>query len=248
MEFGVQKSFLKNAFTLAEVIIVIGIIGIIAEMTLPTLISDIQHQELKSQFQKTYSKLSEATRYVVANEYGGVAPIPNPLAAGSTFIEFTTSYQKYFIKSVKCDYTDNNCSTNVFPVSINYADTSVGVSSFTQTNYKSFSGGATHTPLYDDAMVALADGAFLYFDWGNNLGNYLITADVNGWKKKPNRFGYDVFMFQIASNGVLLPMGAQGTIFASSAYCSKTSTDNRNGFGCASHALSDEDYFSKLGK
>ena len=87
---------------MTEVIIVIGIIGIIAEMTLPTLISDIQHQELKSQFQKTYSKLSEATRYVVANEYGGITPIPD--SSNTTgFIDLFTSYQKYFIKSVKCN-------------------------------------------------------------------------------------------------------------------------------------------------
>ena len=47
-----------KAFTLAEVVIVLGIIGIIAEVTIPQLVHDVQEAVLKSQFQKAYSSLS----------------------------------------------------------------------------------------------------------------------------------------------------------------------------------------------
>lgn len=48
------------AFTLAEVLIVIGVIGIIAEMTIPTLINDIQSQVYKVSYKKAFSVAQQA--------------------------------------------------------------------------------------------------------------------------------------------------------------------------------------------
>jgi type II secretory pathway pseudopilin PulG len=50
------------AFTLAEVLITLGIIGIVAEMTIPTLINNFQKQETAVMVEKTYSDLSQAIR------------------------------------------------------------------------------------------------------------------------------------------------------------------------------------------
>ena len=44
----------KSAFTLAEVLITLGIIGMVAAMTLPALMNDKQNKELQTQFKKTY--------------------------------------------------------------------------------------------------------------------------------------------------------------------------------------------------
>ena len=49
-----------GAFTLAEVLITLGIIGIVAAMTMPVLIAGYQKNVLKNQFKKTYSMLSQA--------------------------------------------------------------------------------------------------------------------------------------------------------------------------------------------
>ena len=65
----------------------------------------------------------------------------------------------------------------------------------------------------------------------------IISADVNGPYKKPNRLGKDLFMFQIDNDGKLLPMGEDGTLYQAAAYCSKTSTDKMNGAGCTSKML-----------
>ncbi len=53
-----MKKIKMSAYTLAEIIIVVGIIGIIAEVTIPQLVHDIQETVLKSQFQKVYSSFS----------------------------------------------------------------------------------------------------------------------------------------------------------------------------------------------
>ena len=50
----------KAAFTLAEVLITLAIIGIVAAMTIPTLVSNYKQKVLNNQFKKTYAMLNEA--------------------------------------------------------------------------------------------------------------------------------------------------------------------------------------------
>ena len=52
----------RIAFTLAEVLITLGIIGIVAAMTLPTLIQDYQKKQAVSQLKKTYSIMNQAIK------------------------------------------------------------------------------------------------------------------------------------------------------------------------------------------
>lgn len=52
-------------FTLAEVLITLGIIGIVAAMTIPTLMTNNQSKKLKSQFLKSYSTISQAYRLML---------------------------------------------------------------------------------------------------------------------------------------------------------------------------------------
>ena len=57
-----------NAFTLAEVLITLVIVGVIAAMTIPTLINKTNKQEYVSRLKKTYSTLSQATNRIIAEE------------------------------------------------------------------------------------------------------------------------------------------------------------------------------------
>ena len=50
----------KNSFTLAEVLITLGIIGVVAAMTMPTLIKKHQQRVLVTRLQKNYSIVSQA--------------------------------------------------------------------------------------------------------------------------------------------------------------------------------------------
>ncbi len=52
----------KAAFTLAEVLITLGIIGIIAAMTLPTLIANYQKKVVETRLISFYSKINQAYR------------------------------------------------------------------------------------------------------------------------------------------------------------------------------------------
>ncbi len=50
----------KSAFTLAEVLITLGIIGVVAALTMPSLIASHRAKVLETQFKKRYSELNQA--------------------------------------------------------------------------------------------------------------------------------------------------------------------------------------------
>lgn len=60
-----------HAFTLAEVLITLGIIGVVAAMTLPALITNYKEKQTVSQLKKAYSALSQAW-LMMENEYGSI--------------------------------------------------------------------------------------------------------------------------------------------------------------------------------
>lgn len=58
--FKMRNSFLKKGFTLSEVLITIAIIGIVAAITLPTLLNKTQDAKYKTAYKKAFSVLSQA--------------------------------------------------------------------------------------------------------------------------------------------------------------------------------------------
>ena len=69
----------KSAFTLAEVLITLGIIGVVAAMTITTLLAKYQEKQTVTKLKQTYSILSQAIRSVqvlellmIGNYQGGI--------------------------------------------------------------------------------------------------------------------------------------------------------------------------------
>ena len=52
----------KKAFTLAEVLITLSIIGVIAAITVPTLMTNIEHQKTAVFLKKAHTVLNQATK------------------------------------------------------------------------------------------------------------------------------------------------------------------------------------------
>ena len=61
-------NYFKKAFTLAEVLITLGIIGVVAAMTLPSLINNIQSKQLEAGLKKQYSIISQVFDYMYVND------------------------------------------------------------------------------------------------------------------------------------------------------------------------------------
>ena len=66
--FGTKSCAHKGAFTLAEVLITLGIIGVVAALTLPSLIQKYQDQVLENQLKKMYSTLSQGIQKAMADD------------------------------------------------------------------------------------------------------------------------------------------------------------------------------------
>src|SRR5574344_1001217 len=96
----------KSAFTLAEVLITLGIIGIVAAMTLPIVISNKEKSEIVSRLQKSYSTISQAYQYGI-NENGPVT-FPNSMGAQ----EIYEIWFKPYLNAVKQCSVIDKCGYN----------------------------------------------------------------------------------------------------------------------------------------
>ena len=56
------RNYRKNAFTLAEVLITLGIIGVVAAMTLPGIIQNYQKHVVETKLKRIYAVMNEAVR------------------------------------------------------------------------------------------------------------------------------------------------------------------------------------------
>ncbi len=75
----------QSAFTLAEVLITLGIIGVVATMTIPTLMSNTNKAEFKTGFKKILSVLNQAVTMSVAVDYTDFADATSGTAEGSIY-------------------------------------------------------------------------------------------------------------------------------------------------------------------
>lgn len=66
---GQKGIFMKRGFTLAEVLITLGIIGVVSAMTIPTLIQSYKNRIVETRLQKVYSVMNQAIQRAEA-EYG----------------------------------------------------------------------------------------------------------------------------------------------------------------------------------
>lgn len=80
----------KLGFTLAEVLITLGIIGVVAAMTIPTLLSNTNDQEYKTGFKKAMSTLNQAVTMSIALDGTDFSGLVSGTGANSVYNMFTT--------------------------------------------------------------------------------------------------------------------------------------------------------------
>ena len=95
----------KFGFTLAEVLITLGIIGVVAALTIPTLVTNYQKETTAKKVKKFYSMINNALQFSIA-ENGDVASwmgTPKNL----TYEENLDFMKKYFLPYIKYMKYDN---------------------------------------------------------------------------------------------------------------------------------------------
>lgn len=233
---------MKNkGFTLAEVLITLGIIGVVAAMTLPTIITRTIEKENVTKLKKIYSTMAQA--YMLAkndhgpmNEWGlGDDRVIDGDSGESLYNQnnasiITKKIAPYLKTQKVCDKV-KGCW---------YADKILGLNGV-QTSEKFDSDGKMRTSL------VLADGSLVSIvsiskDCAANRGEGFLkntcgtfAVDTNGWKR-PNQLGYDVFQFYFTKEGIVPYGTTQETEWTFPEQCNK----NVNGWGCAAWVIYNE--------
>ena len=100
----------KAGFTLAEVLITLGIIGVVAAMTIPTLIANTNGAKFRSQFKKTISTLNQAGLMSQAQydfDYAGTEDHPESVMTFCAVLNGTLTGQTYYEDLSKIKRSNN---------------------------------------------------------------------------------------------------------------------------------------------
>lgn len=227
----------KEGFTLAEVLITLGIIGVVAALTLPSLIQGQTNKALEVSLRKNYSVIEQAIQKMSFD-------LGKPVDASDyDFWQFYEPFQEYFNVAVFC--------SRVSCTGMGGDDDEGNYDMYKMETYKTYDlKKSASTNRLDDGQWIVPDGTLYAIENGNQTQTtkeLFISVDVNGYHKRPNAWGHDLFTFQIMPNGKVLPMGAKDTVYEDQAqYCSPTSTNSENGIGCTYRALYDKSYWKNL--
>ena len=177
---GNRLSSCSKGFTLAEVLITLGIIGVVAALTLPTLIHKHRNKVMETQFKTAYSLISRATYQMYMEHEADFFSHSNYQQRMPLYYKVVNKIDDNEIFQKIKIYTSNNYATD-----------------FTDFTFAS----KTHNV----SMFLLSNGMLLGFNYSTaKTCNIIINVDTNGPYKGPNRYGYDLFKFNICANGKII--------------------------------------------
>lgn len=169
----------KVGFTLAEVLITLGIIGVVATLTIPSLINNYQKKQTVTKLQKAISVLNQA--YKLAYDDVG-EPTPKAaldMGAQEYFKQYWAPYIKASLictSSQQCGFKSESpyIGLNKKPVPFNVVSTALRTTFYTPDGF---------------LFVIVAGGSML---GGDPIERRYLVLDING-STGPNMLGKDVF-------------------------------------------------------
>ena len=180
------------AFTLSEVLITLGIIGVVAALTLPSVITKYRKYVLLNKIKHTYTLLNNTLERAKA-DYG--TDINQwELSEGTKLDKSTFFVENYILPYLNVlqycgrDYTKQGCFERVKRLKEGVADISP-----MSSNY--------------GTSFILNNGTYVYLEVGRGNGNepentkrIQIVFDVDGPNKGKNTYGYDAFRIELGGN------------------------------------------------
>ena len=172
---------MKKGFTLAEVLVTLAIIGVVAAMTVPTLMQNYQKKSYVTQLHKVYNELNQVL-VMYQTDKNAINLTEAGLTSTAALQNLVTSYMKVVST---CDSVTTPC----FASEYSYLNGSKISSSSYTSNAKSYvlASGASIRPIYSKPSTY-------------KIANILV--DING-PQGPNISGRDFFFLYLYSNGML---------------------------------------------
>ena len=212
---------INRAFTLAELLIVIGIIGVVSAIMLPALFKNSKNnisgvalsraiEIIETDMSNVISRGAESM--IVNNSQPGLTlaayqvndiippdpnqPLPNAeLAESYNFIERTYSFNDF----VPMDNVNNYLAgVTTYPGNALFTTIYAQFTSWHVYQLKNQKAFVIVQPINIPANAVLNDNSILT----------RVFIDING-RDNPNRVGIDIFQFGLTNNGHLIPAGMQ---------------------------------------
>ena len=200
----------RIAFTIAEVLITLGIIGVVAALTLPTLVQNYKEKILINKIKRTYSNIQNAI-IMAQKENESIGDNSVLFNASDGVVKVTENFAKYFSGAKVCK-TKKECPNYYY--NIEYAN-----------SYYNSNG---ETMVWNSSIpkIILNDGSVIVINSLNNgceshrfdtyydengqptqfkVDQYFcasLSFDVNG-STLPNKFGQDAFYIQVFKDKVV---------------------------------------------
>ena len=259
----------KHGFTLAEVLITLGIIGVVAALTAPALVSNSRNEANAAKLAVVVSNLENAFSNAITSE--GVDSLyqtsmwtlgaVNGNSNNATKAQFTGRLGKYLrVNGFTDSMSDYYDGIRVYPMTNTGSantDNPVNLANINYFGIKLKNGAVVFFSTLEDVAANRRDentvrnrGGSLYAEAAD------IYIDVNG-QNPPNTFGRDIFTFYTGSDGVLYPFGGldaaifdsendqnnNGTIWndPNSDYACTNAVKKIDGLGCTARLI-DEGY------
>jgi len=166
-------------FTLAEVLITLGIIGVVAALTIPNLIANYQKQQTVARLKKAYSEIFQAIK-LSEIEDGSALGRWDISVAGVNWLDANTEFLDYLGKSIKfiktCTPTSDECWK--------MPDKDL-------TTDKVFAD--RRKPYFVSAVTASGYSIYCWVGGDLNNGHTHIFIDVDGPDKGKQVLGKDIF-------------------------------------------------------
>lgn len=195
---------MRKAFTLAEVLITLVILGVVAAITVPTLNNSYQDKMYVSALKKNFSVMSNAFNLAKKFDYDDYEDWAHKDSDNEVIYTNYLHLKRYLHVLRECKNEEGCWSTDITKNALG-----TPISNATKVGI----GGNVVTFTLNDGTNVCID----YYSKEDIIKNFgvernllekplAIWVDVNG-DKKPNRLGRDVFSFILTANG-LVPSGA----------------------------------------
>ena len=186
---------IKKGFTLAEVLITLGIIGVVAAITLPTLVANYQKKQTVIRLKEAYTLLNQAIKNAELKE-GNIETWDFGSKHFNT-VEAQDFVERYLVPQFKIA---KRCYDYDCVLSTKYT-----LSKRTYTGYLETEGNKGRSIFLTNGMQLWA-----YADSDEELKIIGIAVDLNG-DGRPNTVGKDIFFFVIRNNSPQVIMQGMGS-------------------------------------
>ena len=220
----------NNGFTLAEVLITLGIIGVVAALTTPALYHNVGTAEIGPKLAKFRSTVENANKMMlVENDVNRLSVLIR--RAGQDANNRTNRYTNLLQNFMRIDGGADSYAVQAYTGAGNLAGVNVSLFEDAQNagnagnnqiianqivvplqndngdatgfTFRTVEGMAVHFFLAPQVAAAAAGGAATEPD---NLGTILVDINSN---RNPNRLGKDIFGFVLRNDGMLTPIGSR---------------------------------------